>query len=743
VDRTEASIAPARGGDRTDRGRRRRAPAGRKLAVLGFVALAAGGPWWAPPAGAAGKPRTSHHAGTSGPALSLLAPPTVAGPSSPFSVRLGVAGTVPLTALSLSVTVYGPLPDLTEFDETLGGSPVGTVVASSDAFPVSSLPTDPQGGVDLTVPVTAAGVTGAGTGPFTADLSCQLGSCGGVYPVLLKLTDTNSGDVTSRLLTYLVYTDPAGDIEPLRFALVVPLSLPASTVLPGDIELNPATLTTLSDVMGAIAGTRATTPLTIVPGPATVTALAGAGSTRTRTVLASLLNLIADPDHQVLCGSFVPVDASSLVSAALGGPTEVTQQIHRGVQILDSVAGLRSTTCTASNAWVAGDTLDTPTIAALDSLGYDELVVPPGAVSGPPPSTTPTRRFTLGGSTHPGNAVLSDPGLSALIQTHADADPAVAAGQVLAELELDYYEAQNTPEARGVVVAPATTASMDPTVVTDLLDGLQNNPMVEPVTLTTLFADVPVGGTVAGFPQPSSRRPAPIAGPSGLPAQAIAGARSQLTGFSAAVAGSRSADTAATALGDQLLGAESSELTPSEQRTAVARFEDSFRRQLSLLSITSREVRLTARTGSVPITVIKNAAYPVRAVLTVTSDKIIFSAGGAQVPNPECRTPVVTNSSGRSSVSTLCTFVHGTNAVYIEMRSRVSGDFRMSVTLNSPAAGLQLASGELTVRSMSTSAVAIALTVAAAAVLLSWWGRTMWRNRRTRRGLHRQRGAGS
>jgi threonine/homoserine/homoserine lactone efflux protein len=44
---------------------------------------------------------------------------------------------------------------------------------------------------------------------------------------------------------------------------------------------------------------------------------------------------------------------------------------------------------------------------------------------------------------------------------------------------------------------------------------------------------------------------------------------------------------------------------------------------------------------------------------------------------------------------------------------------------------------------MSTSAVAIALTVAAGAVLLSWWGRTMWRNRRTRRGLHRQRSGGS
>ena len=180
-----------------------------------------------------------------------------------------------------------------------------------------------------------------------------------------------------------------------------------------------------------------------------------------------------------------------------------------------------------------------------------------------------------------------------------------------------------------------------------------------------------------------------------------------------------------------------SKLTPAEQRADLTRFDAALRSQLALLSVTSRDVRLTARTGNVPITVVKTAAYPVEAVLTVTSDKIAFSTGGAQVPNTECGRPVVTTSAGRSSDSLHCTFVHATNAVYIEMRSRVSGDFRMQVTLTSPRAGLELASGQLTVRSMSTSAAAIALSVAAGAVLLFWWGRTFWRNRRSHRGAHR------
>jgi hypothetical protein len=248
-----------------------------------------------------------------------------------------------------------------------------------------------------------------------------------------------------------------------------------------------------------------------------------------------------------------------------------------------------------------------------------------------------------------------------------------------------------------------------------------------------------VGGMTGPFAQPATRRPAAVSRSTGFPARAVAAARAQWSGFAGSVTGSPAGTNVATALGDLLLQSEGQDLTPAEQRAGVDRFQNALSHQLALLSITSRDVRLTARTGSVPITVIKTAPYPVVAVLTVTSDKIAFSSGGAQISNTECRTPVVTSVAGVSKVSTQCTFIHGTNAVYIEMRSRVSGRFRMTVALDSPTSAVQLASGQLTVQSMSTSAVAIALSAAAGAVLLGWWGRTMWRGRRTRRGAHRQR----
>jgi hypothetical protein len=331
--------------------------------------------------------------------------------------------------------------------------------------------------------------------------------------------------------------------------------------------------------------------------------------------------------------------------------------------------------------------------------------------------------------------------LTGLLQGTARNDPALAADQFLAEMELDYYEAPNTPDGRGVVAAPPADWQANTEVVADVLAGLEGNPMIEPVTLATLFstpAGVPVGGVVGGTTQAAGRRMAASAAPA-LPAPSLRTARSRLTGFASAVTGSGPGAVVATGLGDFLLGAEAQDLTGPQRHVAIVHFDAALAQQLALLSITSRQVRLTASTGSVPITVIKNATYPVKAVLTLTSANIAFSAGGAQVPNSECATPVVTNVGGRSSVSTLCTFVHATNAVYIEMRSRVSGDFRMSIALDSPQGGLQLAGGQVTVRSTSTSAVAIALSAVAGAVLLGWWGRTFWRSRRSRRGAHRQR----
>ncbi|HXQ59992.1 MAG TPA: hypothetical protein VN799_07825 [Acidimicrobiales bacterium] len=678
-------------------------------------------------------------------ALTLLALPTIASPNSPFSLRLGLTPDVTRASLSLGIIVYRHVVDPSEFDETLSGTTVGSVIASHTVSVSSLSPdsADPQSAVDLSVPVTAGGVSGSGSGPFTADLNCSLGSCGGVYPVRLVLTDTATNTVVSRLTTYLVYTDPSADTVRLRFALVVPLALRPTSTSPPDTAaaVTSSSLASLTGLMDSISGSRSTVPLTVDPSPATAAALANDRQERARQALASLVSLSAQAGRQTMCSSFVSVDAGALDTAGLA--SELAEQVHRGTQVLAAIPGMHTPDCSTENAWVTATPLDPGAIAALAGLGFTHLVVAPAAVAGPTLSTTPTRRFTLAGGGG-GDGILSDPALSSRLQVSPHSDPALAADQLLAELELDFYEAQNTPDPRGVVAVSPPAGSADPAVIADLLDGLQNNPMIEPVTLATLFSDVPVGGSVLGVTQPSVRRSAGIGTVTGLPARAIKAARLQWKGFSTAVDDSGSGAAVTAALDDMLLGSESQQLTPAQRSQAVAHFGAALTAQLALLSVTSREVRLTASTGSVPISVIKNAAYPVKAVVSLTSDKIAFSPSSAQAPNTECAAPIVTGSASpssvasQSSVSMLCTFVHGTNVVYVEMQSRVSGDFRLTVTLESPEDGLQLASGQLTVRSMSTSAVAIALSAVAGVVLLGWWGRTIWRGRR-RRGAHRQR----
>ncbi|MGH9029172.1 MAG: hypothetical protein ACRDV4_06105, partial [Acidimicrobiales bacterium] len=190
-----------------------------------------------------------------------------------------------------------------------------------------------------------------------------------------------------------------------------------------------------------------------------------------------------------------------------------------------------------------------------------------------------------------------------------------------------------------------------------------------------------------------------------------------------------------------LLNSESGSLTSKQQRTAVGRATAALSSQLKSLSVNAGPIRLASNTARVPITIVKNGSYPVAGLLELTSDKLLFPERG-QSPGGVCGRPTVSSTAGRSTYSSLCVISHSTNVIYVDMSTRATGDFRFTVTLTSPAGGLVMANAELTVRSGSFSVVSIALSVAAVAVLLVWWGRTALRKRRaktTRRPAHARR----
>jgi len=246
--------------------------------------------------------------------------------------------------------------------------------------------------------------------------------------------------------------------------------------------------------------------------------------------------------------------------------------------------------------------------------------------------------------------------------------------------------------------------------VDTLLDGLEANPNVAPVTLAGLFDEVPVGGN--GWPadrQLASTGSGPVMAP-GL-AHAVAAGRLRLTAFAGAVSG---ADRMLDLLDERLLSAESDQLHPAGQARGVAGFERSLAGQLALISLAAgRTITLTSRSATIPVTILSAAHYTVQGTLTLSSDKLVFPPPGAT------RSHVVID--------------HPTNAVRFAVVARTSGDLPLSVSFVSPNHGLVIAHGELTVRSTATSVVGVVLTLAAAAVLLGWWARTWRAKRRDRR----------
>jgi len=333
--------------------------------------------------------------------------------------------------------------------------------------------------------------------------------------------------------------------------------------------------------------------------------------------------------------------------------------------------------------------------------------------------------------------MVSDAGLDARLVAGKGSGAALAAVQLSAEASLIYYEVPNLlgpggkPAPRGVVaVAPAAWAP-DPTFLSALLSGLEGDPIIQAVTLDQLFAQVPVGADN----EATARHVVTTTASTAVLSRAVRAARGRQIGFASAVAGNPGGTAVAQSTGDLLLAAESSLLSTRQQQAGLAGFEAALNAQLRGLSVRSDTIRLTAGTASVPITLLRNTSYPVTVVVRLTSDKLRFPRARPPAAGAICQAPEVQSSAGRSSFSALCTLAHATNAVYVDMSARASGDFQIAVALRSPHGNLVLAGGQLTVRSLSTSAVAIALSVGAVPALLLWWGRTVWRGK-SRRGAH-------
>jgi hypothetical protein len=288
----------------------------------------------------------------------------------------------------------------------------------------------------------------------------------------------------------------------------------------------------------------------------------------------------------------------------------------------------------------------------------------------------------------------------------------LGAEQLLAALSFVHFENAALAAPRGVVVDPPPGWRASGEFMETLLGGLSGNPALSAVTLSQLFAQVPVGGNH----EPSTRRLQ--AGPAGhgitrSAAVRIAQSRQALSAWSAAVSGH---PPEITALADALLSTEAKGLTTGGRAVALTAYGKAFDGETGKITLaTERTVTFTSQRAPIPITVLSAAPYTVHVVVTLASDKFTFPDGNSQ--------PLTLN--------------RPTTSVRVTAQARTSGDrLPIEVTLHTSDGQLTLARTVLTVQSTAISFVGVALTVLAGAVLLVWWVRTWRRSRRARPRAH-------
>ena len=507
------------------------------------------------------------------------------------------------------------------------------------------------------------------------------------------------GPVLDRFTTHLVLSSPlAPGLQKLRAAVVVPFRAPPALRPNGIRPIE----TKVSDALAAavrVLAAHPEIPVVLRPTPETLAALAASPREDDLSSANGLARLART--NQVLAETYVAISPTALVD--VGAASEIALQVQRGSEVLEDVLGVRPDPRTR----LLDERLDERALAELRDQQVDRLVVPDQSLV---PSSSPitlAQPFDL--ETQQGWRPLtltSDAGLAAHFNTKLE--PVLAANQLLSDLAMIHFESPSL--ARGVVAVPPPTWRPSAAFLETMLSGLTANPVVEATSLDEVFTAVPEATATRG--RPLARRLAPSTAPvprGGLNSAALQAMRRRVDAFTSVL---DRTNPLASDLADAVLVSEGSDLRSGPRKAYLEGVGRQIDGQLSGLQMPrNRTITLTARRGEIPITVLSELGYVVRARLRIDSDQLRFPNGQTHAIDLQRR---------------------NTTQV-VAVRALSSGAFPLRVRLESPDGKLLLASTRLTVRSTSASGVGVILSVGAAGFLLIWWARHLARGRRNRR----------
>lgn len=627
---------------------------GSLLAALALAALAVAAPTW---------PVSAQQEEERREPLTLVDQTTWVRSDARFNVRVRVESRRRPAELELALTVFGRVPFRSQFAQTVEGRLLGSVLAHE--------------AVRLTDATPASGDT------VIASVVPPLRRAG-VYPVRVELRDLNAEDPLGRLTTHLVYLPDETYAAPLEVAFVAPFNASPTVAPDGDVMLPEGRVAALT-ALGEALRNRPRLAASVLPSPDTLDALIAAPATSPERAALSAIAAAAS-GRPIHASTYVPAALDSLLDGGLVHEAEA--QLSRASATTGRVLGRGA----GSKTWIASGGISASTVEWLQARGFSRFVVPDGALEPVELSTTLTSPFELAlASGDRPRAASIDAALAGHFVTAEQ--PVVAAHRVLADLAVIYLDHPGR-EGRGVVVAPPRGWRPDAAFLSAFLNGLATSPVLASTTVDDFLETPPAaaGGNAL------ARRFSDDTGPS-LPIAAIDRARSRLESFATIVEeeSGRYLEFERLLLSAQALG-----IGAGRRSAYLDGFHDALGAELDLVEIPDRQsVRLTAREGAVPISILNHTGYPVRVLVRVEGDTLEFPQGEER----------------------LVSLTHETTTERIPVHARSSGAFPLRVTVLSPDGGLAVSTSRFTVTSTAASWVGLVLSAGAALFLIVWWGR--------------------
>lgn len=601
-----------------------------------------------------------------------------------FVVRFRIDRLVNAANLEVNVAVFPAVATRSEFNETLRDRLETSALPGMAPVPVAALTPDVNG--DLTVNVRIQT-------PREPGRAVSLPARDGVHPVRVELRERGAGRMVDRFVTHLTYLPEPHPGPKLGLNLIVPVHAEPALQPDGTRTLQtPEQLVALVQALDMFRGN----PFALYPTAETVAALVSSTDQRATAALNGLRQVATD--RPVYTGTYVPTDVSALVGGSLNG--ELAGQLGRATATLSELLRVRPETRT----WLAQEPLDAASLAMLTSRGFDRMVVTEEQlVDLPDQLLTLTRPFALDARPTPVPAVTADGGLAAHFDGQGNQQ--LRAAHMLADLAVLYLD--EPPLRRGMVALPARTWRPNRAFLETIVAGLAGNPVVEAVSLDTIFSTVSPARTQFGN-NPLVRRLA-VRPPEGLD-QVEGDLRVQRQRLDSLGSVLGAGNGVSGVLDERLLVAESADFDDAgRRRPYLASVAGDIQDELDQIQMpTNRSITLTARRGQIPVTFQNRTGHPVKVVVRLQSDKLDFPAGESQTLeltrlNTTERFPVV---------------------------SRTSGAFPIRITLESPDGRLEVGRARLTVRSTAASSVSLGVSLGAVLFLAVWWGRHALRGRR-------------